>query len=81
MESEERTVSKAEARVLRVHEIQNGGVQVQAWDKDVYPVTACKAAVGSGEEAQQLLSQIKLSVRGGEVSVTGRAAMSGRCFY
>ena len=71
VESEERTVSKAEARVLRVHEIQNGGVQVQGWDKDVYSVTACKAAVGSGEEAHRLLSQIKLSVQGGEVSVSG----------
>ena len=74
VESEERTVSKAEARVLRVHEIQNGGVQVQGWDKDVYSVTACKAAVGSGEEAHRLLSQIKLSVQGGEVSVSGPAS-------
>ena len=71
IESEERTVSRAEARVLRVHETQNGGVQVQGWDKDVYSVTACKAAVGSGGEAQRLISQIKLSVQGGEVSVSG----------
>jgi DUF4097 and DUF4098 domain-containing protein YvlB len=71
MESEERTVSKAEARILRVHEIQNGGVQVQGWDKELYSVTACKAAVGSGGEAQRLISQIKLSVQGGEVSVSG----------
>jgi hypothetical protein len=74
VESEERTVSKAEARVLRVHEVQNGGVQVQGWDKDVYSVTACKAAVGSGEEAHRLISQIKLSVQGGEVSVYGPAS-------
>ena len=69
IESEERTVSKAEASVLRVHEVENGGVQVQGWDKDVYSVTACKAAVGG--DAARLLSQIKLAVQGGEVSVSG----------
>jgi len=68
IESEERTVSKAEASVLRVHEVENGGVQVQGWDKDAYSVTACKAAVGS--DAAQLLSQIKLAVQGGDVSVS-----------
>jgi hypothetical protein len=68
IESEERTVSKAEASVLRVHEVENGGVQVQGWDKDAYSVTACKAAVGS--DAPRLLSQMKLAVQGGEVSVS-----------
>src|SRR6266849_6174431 len=66
---EERTVSKAEAAVLRVHEVENGGVQVQGWDKDVYSVTACKAAVGG--DAARLLAQIKLAVQGGEVLVSG----------
>src|SRR5712664_480124 len=69
IQSEERTVSKAEAAVLRVHEVENGGVQVHGWDKDVYSVTACKAAVGG--DAARLLSQIKLAVQGGEVSVSG----------
>src|SRR6266851_2445188 len=69
IQSEERTVSKAETAVLRVHEVENGGVQVQGWDKDVYSVTACKAAVGG--DAARLLSQIKLAVQGGEVSVSG----------
>ena len=69
IQSEERTVSKAEAPVLRIREVENGGVQVQGWDKDVYSVTACKAAVGS--DAARLLSQIKLAVQGGEVSVSG----------
>jgi hypothetical protein len=71
VESEERSISKAEARVLRLSDIRNGGVQVQGWDKDNYSVTACKAAVGS--EAKSLLSQIKLSVEGGQVSVTAPA--------
>src|SRR6267154_422152 len=69
IESEERTVSKGEAAVLRVHELENGGVQVRGWDKETYSVTACKAAVGG--DAARLLSQIKLAVQGGEVSVSG----------
>src|SRR5260370_1523642 len=69
IQSEERTVSKAEAAVLRVHEVENGGVQVLGWDKDVYSVTACKAAVGG--DAARLLSQIKLAAQGGEGSVRG----------
>jgi hypothetical protein len=73
MEQEERTISKAEARVLRIRETRNGGVQVQGWGQEVYSVTACKAAVGPDGEAQRLLSQIKLSVEGGEVSVSGPA--------
>lgn len=69
LQPEERTVSKSEAPVLRVHPLRNGGAEVQGWDKDVYSVTACKAAVGP--DAQSLLSQIKLSVKDGEVSVSG----------
>jgi hypothetical protein len=69
IEAEERTVTKGEAPVLRIREVENGGVQVQGWEKDTYSVTACKAAVGG--DAARLLSQIKLAVQGGEVSVTG----------
>ena len=54
--------------MLRVHPLKNGGAQVQGWDKDTYSITACKAALGS--DARQLLSQIKLSVKDGEVSVS-----------
>ena len=68
METEERTVTKGQAPVLRIHEIRNGGVQVQGWDKDTYSVTACKAAVGG--DAARLLSEITLAVQGGEVSVS-----------
>src|SRR5262249_40637571 len=49
--------------------LRNSGAQVLGWDKDTYSVTACKAAVGA--DAQQLLSQIKLNIQGGEVSVEG----------
>jgi hypothetical protein len=68
IQSEERTVTKAEAAVLRVHEVENGGIQVRGWDKDAYSVTACKAAIGG--DAARLLGAIKLTVQGGEVSVT-----------
>lgn len=54
--------------MLRVRELRNGGIQVSGWDKDTYSVTACKAAIGS--RAEQILSQMKLSIQGGEVSVT-----------
>jgi hypothetical protein len=68
IQSDERTVTKAEAPVLRVRDVHNSGVQLQGWDKETYSVTACKAAVGP--DAAQLLSQIKLSVQGGEVAVS-----------
>lgn len=71
MKVEERTITKAEASTLRVHPHTNGGVQVQGWDKDVYSVTACKAAANYEGDAERILSQITLSVHGGEVSTSG----------
>ncbi|OLD83045.1 MAG: hypothetical protein AUF67_02100 [Acidobacteria bacterium 13_1_20CM_58_21] len=69
--SEERTLTKYEAAVLEVHPHRNGGVQVAGWDKETYAVTACKAASGSGEEAEEILSQIKMSIENGKVSTSG----------
>ncbi len=71
VESEERTFSKADAKVLHIDELENGGVQLQGWDKDLYSVTACKAADATRGDAKQVLSEIKLSVQGGRVSVAG----------
>ncbi|MGA2431053.1 MAG: hypothetical protein ABSH13_21325 [Candidatus Acidiferrum sp.] len=71
VDSEERTFSKAEAKVLHVDEMENGGIQLQGWDKDGYSVTACKAADATRGDAKRLLSEIKLSVQGGHVSVSG----------
>jgi hypothetical protein len=68
--TEERTLSKSDARVLRINELENGGIQLQGWDRDVYSVTACKAV---RRDAKQLLSEIQLSVQGGQISVTGPA--------
>lgn len=71
MKSEEHTVTRAEAPTLRVHPHKNGGVQVQGWDKDVYSVTACKAAANYDGNAERILSQITLTVQNGEVSTAG----------
>jgi|SRR5690242_4756690 len=68
--SEEHTLTKAEAPVLRVHPHSNGGTQVTGWDKDTYSVTACKA-VAPGSEAERMLSQITMSIVNGTVSTRG----------
>jgi hypothetical protein len=68
--SEERTLTKAEAAVLRVEPHRNGGVQVVGWDNANYSVTACKAAAASGD-AEKTLSQITMSIENGRVSTSG----------
>lgn len=68
--SEERTLTKAEAGVLRVQPHTNGGVQVVGWDKETYSVTACKAASASSD-AERILSQITMSIDRGRVSTNG----------
>jgi hypothetical protein len=69
--SEERSLTKSEAAVLQVHPHENGGVQVVGWDKETYSVTACKAAAGSGDAAERILSQITMSIEKGRVSTKG----------
>jgi hypothetical protein len=69
--SEERTLTKSEAPVLRVQPHSNGGVQVVGWEKETYSVTACKAAAGSGDAAERILSQITMSIENGRVSTKG----------
>jgi hypothetical protein len=71
IESEERTITKADAPTLRVHPHKNGGVQVQGWDKDTYSVTSCKFASNEDGSAQRILGQMTLSVKNGEVSTNG----------
>jgi len=73
MQSEERTISKAEAPILRVAAESNGGIQVRGWESDSYSVTLCKAAENDGD-AQSTLSQIHLSFQGGELGITGPAS-------
>jgi hypothetical protein len=69
--SEERTLTKSEAPVLRVQPHTNGGVQVVGWDKETYSVTACKAAAGTGDAAERILSQISMSIENGRISTKG----------
>jgi DUF4097 and DUF4098 domain-containing protein YvlB len=71
--SEERTVTKADASVLRIQPHANGGVQVLGWDKDTYSVTACKAAAGPGDETERILSQISMAIEKGKISTKGPA--------
>ena len=68
--SETRTLSKAEAPVLKVHPHANGGTQVVGWDQNNYSVTACKA-VAPGDDAERMLSQITMSMENGTVSTRG----------
>ena len=67
---ETRTLTKAEAPVLKVHPHTNGGTQVVGWDQANYSVTACKA-VAPGSDAERVLSQITMSIDGGKVSTKG----------
>lgn len=75
MQSEERTISKAEASTLRVTAESNGGVQVQGSENDSYSVTLCKAAE-EGSDAESLLSQIHLSLNNGELGISGPSSHS-----
>jgi hypothetical protein len=68
VQSEERSIPKAEAPTLRVIAESNGGVQVQGGSGDAYSVTLCKAAE---RDAEAVLSQIHLSFRNGELGITG----------
>src|SRR6266404_3517766 len=71
--SEEKTLTKSEAAVLQVHPHETGGVQVVGWGKETYSVTACKAAAGSGDAAERILSQISMSIEHGKISTKGPA--------
>jgi hypothetical protein len=70
VQSEEKTITKAEAPNLKVQADSNGGLQVEGWDKDSYSVTLCKAAK-PGSDAESVLGQIKLTFSNGELGVSG----------
>src|SRR5579859_431149 len=70
MQSEERTLTKAEAPVLRATGETNGGIEVLGWDKNEYSVTLCKAAAPYADSAK-LFAEIKLATQNGEVRVSG----------
>ena len=68
--SEEHTLTRAQAPVLKVHPHANGGTQVVGWDNANYSVTACKA-VEAGSDAERVLSQIGMTIENGTVSTHG----------
>jgi hypothetical protein len=70
MQSEEKTITRAEASTLRVQAESNGGVQVQGREQENYSVTLCKAARPGGD-AESVLSQIKLTFANGELGISG----------
>ena len=70
VQSEERTITKAEAPTLRIQAESNGGLQVEGWDNNDYAVTLCKAADPDGD-ASNVLSQIHLTFHNGELGVSG----------
>ncbi len=78
--SEERTLTKAEAPVLKVRPHANGGMQVVGWDKENYSVTACKA-VAPGDAAERMLSQITMQIENATVSTRGPAGEDGWTVY
>jgi len=65
-QSEQRTISKAEAGTLRIEAETNGGLQVEGWDQDHYAVTLCKAA-----ETDSDLAHIHLTFQSGQLGVSG----------
>jgi DUF4097 and DUF4098 domain-containing protein YvlB len=69
--SEERMLTKAEAPTLEIRPHANGGVQIVGWEKDTYSVTVCKAASGSGADAEKILSQVTMSIDKGKISTQG----------
>lgn len=73
VQSEERTITKAQASTLHLVAESNGGLQVQGWDKNDYSITLCKGA-DPAADAQDLLSNIHLTFQNGEVTVTGPAS-------
>src|SRR5689334_14987722 len=68
--SEEHTLTKAQAPVLKVRPHANGGTQVVGWNNTNYSVTACKA-VAPGNDAERMLSQITMTIENGTVSTHG----------
>lgn len=71
MKSEQQTLTKAQAPVLRVQAETNGGVELRGWDQNTYSVTTCKFAAPPQGDAEVVFSQIHTSISGGEVSASG----------
>jgi hypothetical protein len=72
---QQQSIARSAISTLQVRPPRNGGVHVTGWNRDEYAITACLAAGGESEsEAKATLSQLKLSVRDGQVTVEGPGA-------
>ena len=70
VQSEERTISLAEAPSLSIQAQANGGLQVDGWDQQNYSVTLCKAAE-AGSNAEMVLSQVHITYQAGQLGISG----------
>ena len=67
-----KTIPQNSISSLRIQAPTNGGVYVEGWDRSEYSIKACLgAADDSAADAKALLDQLSLSVRDGQVTVTG----------
>ena len=67
-----RTIPQNSTSSLRIQAPNRGGVYVEGWDRNEYSIKACLGAAGdSAADAKSLLDQVSLSVRDGQVTVTG----------
>jgi Toastrack DUF4097 len=67
-----KTIPQNSTSPLRVQAPHHGGIYVEGWNSSEYSIKACLGAAGDNStEAQALLSQLSLSVRDGQVTVTG----------
>ena len=62
--------SLSDVQTLRVRGDENAGMRVEGWDRKEYSVKACKAAV-SGNDSQNILSQISVTREGSELVIKG----------
>lgn len=69
---EQQTLARSSFSTLRIHSLKDSGVAVHGWDRPDVQITVCKAvAAGSQKEADDLLREIKLQVKNGDVTVEG----------
>src|SRR4029077_4306682 len=73
VQSEERTITKAEAPTLHIQAEYNGGLQVEGWENNDYAVTLCKAR-DRDNDAESILSQIHLTFHSGARGVAGQSS-------
>lgn len=68
--------------VLKIHNIEQGGVSIKGWDKPMARLTVCKEAVGfTQQQAQRTLGAINIAFRNGEINATGPAIDESQAWW